>query len=105
MVATATAFTAVTIAQAWRKFLPHMPEEMILCGGGSHNATLVRMLQAKLAGVRIRSTDEFGISVDAKEAVSFAILAAATIQGIANNVPSATGADEPVVLGKIVPGR
>ena len=105
MVATATAFTAVTIAQAWRKFLPHMPEEMILCGGGSHNATLVRMLQAKLADVRIRSTDEFGISVDAKEAVSFAILAAATIQGVANNVPSATGADEPVVLGKIVPGR
>jgi len=104
-VATATAFTAASIAQAWRKFLPRVPEEMVLCGGGSHNATLVRMLQAKLAGVRIRSTDEFGISVDAKEAVSFAILAAATIQGIANNVPSATGADEPVVLGKIVPGR
>jgi len=103
MVATATAFTASSITLAYRKFLPRLPDEMILCGGGSHNATLVRMLQQRLAGVTIRSTDEFGISVDAKEAVSFAILAYATIQGIANNVPAATGASEPVVMGKIVP--
>ncbi len=105
MVATATALTAATIALAYRRFLPRRPDEMILCGGGAHNATLVRMLQQQLAGVRIRSTDEFGISVDAKEAVSFAILAYATVKGIANNIPRATGADEPVVLGKIVPGR
>ncbi len=104
MVATATAFTASTIANAYRKFLPTLPDEMILCGGGSHNATLVRMVQSQLPEVRIRSTDEFGISVDAKEAVSFAILAYATIQGISNNLPSVTGADEPVILGKIVPG-
>jgi anhydro-N-acetylmuramic acid kinase len=104
-VATATAFTAASIASAYRKFLPRMPDEMILCGGGAHNATLVRMLQQRLAGVRIRSTDEFGINVHAKEAVSFAILAYATIQGVPNNVPRATGASEPVVLGKIVPGR
>jgi anhydro-N-acetylmuramic acid kinase len=105
MVATATAFTAASIAQAYRRFLPRLPEEMILCGGGAHNATLVRMLQGRLAGVTIRATDEFGISVDAKEAVSFALLAYATIRGVANNVPRATGADGPVVLGKIVPGR
>jgi anhydro-N-acetylmuramic acid kinase len=63
------------------------------------------MLQQRLADVRIRSTDELGISVDAKEAVSFAILAWATIQGIPNNMPRVTGADGPVVLGKIVPAR
>ncbi len=105
MVATATAFTATSIAQAYRRFLPRLPDEMILCGGGAHNATLVRMLQDRLAGVTIRATDEFGISVDAKEPVSFALLAYATIRGVANNVPRATGADGPVVLGKIVPGR
>ena len=105
IVATATAFTASTIASAYRRFLPAMPDEMILCGGGAHNATLVRMLQSGLAGVRIRSTDEFGIDVDAKEAVSFAILAYATIQGVPNNLPRVTGASEPVVMGKIVPGR
>jgi len=104
MVATATAFTASSIALAYRRFLPRLPDEMILCGGGAHNATLVRMLRQRLEGVRIRSTDEFGISVDAKEAVSFAILAYATIKGTANNVPGATGASEPVVMGKIVPG-
>jgi len=104
MVATATAFTASSIALAYHGFLPRLPDEMILCGGGAHNATLVHMLQQRLAGVRIRSTDEFGISVDAKEAVSFAILAYATIKGRANNIPAATGASEPVVMGKIVPG-
>jgi len=104
-VATATAFTAISIAQAYRRFLPHLPEEVILCGGGAHNATLVRMLQERLLGVTIRSMDEFGISVDAKEAVSFALLALATIQGRPNNMPGATGATEPVILGKIVPAR
>jgi len=105
MLATATAFTATTIARAYRRFLSEMPDEVILAGGGAHNATLVRMLQAELADVRIRSTDDFGIGVDAREAVAFAILAAATVRGIPNNIPSATGACEPVVLGKIVPGR
>ncbi len=104
MVATATALTASSIALAYRRFLPRLPDEMILCGGGTHNATLVRRLQERLAGVRIRSMDEFGISVDAKEAVSFALLAYATIKGLANNIPAATGASEPVVMGKIVPG-
>ena len=105
IVATATALTATTIASTYRRFLPAMPDEMILCGGGAHNATLVRMLQSALEGVRIRSTDEFGIDVDAKEAVSFAILAYATIHGVPNNLPRVTGASEPVVMGKIVPGR
>lgn len=105
MVATVTAFTARTIADAYRRFLPAMPDEMVLAGGGAHNRTLVRMLRRELEAVKIRTTDEFGIDVDAREAVAFAILAWATIQGTASNVPSATGAAEPVVLGKIVPGR
>lgn len=102
-VATATAFTATAIAQAYRQFLPEMPDEVILCGGGAHNATLVAMLQQELRGAKIRTSDEFGIDIDAKEAISFAILAWTTFKGVANNVPSATGAEAPVVLGKIVP--
>jgi anhydro-N-acetylmuramic acid kinase len=105
MLATVTAFTARTIADAYRRFLPTMPDEMILCGGGAHNRTLVRMVQQDLGAAKVRTTDEFGISVDAREAVAFAILAWATIRGTTNNVPNATGATEPVVLGKIVPGR
>ncbi|MCK4294020.1 MAG: anhydro-N-acetylmuramic acid kinase [Planctomycetes bacterium] len=103
IVATATAFTAISIAQAYQRFLPAMPDEMILCGGGAHNAALVQMLQQQLLGVKIRRMDEFGISVDAKEAVSFAILAYATIKGLPNNIPAATGAGKAVILGKIVP--
>lgn len=103
IVATVTAFTARSIARAYRKFLPVMPDEMILCGGGAHNHTLVEMLHEELPEVKMLSTDDFGISVDAKEAVSFAILAWATIQGLTNNIPGATGAEQPVVLGKIVP--
>ncbi|HUU16168.1 MAG TPA: anhydro-N-acetylmuramic acid kinase [Sedimentisphaerales bacterium] len=103
IVATVTAFTANSIAQAYHQFLPTMPDEVILCGGGSHNNTLVEMLRSKLPNAKMLSTEDFGISVDAKEAVSFAILAWATIKGLTNNVPGATGADQPVVLGKIIP--
>lgn len=103
LVATVTAFTANCIARAYHQFLPTMPDEVILCGGGSHNDTLVEMLQSELPNAKMLSTRDFGISVDAKEAVSFAILAWATINGLTNNVPGATGADRPVVLGKIIP--
>ena len=103
LVATLTAFTANSIARAYHQFLPTMPDEVILCGGGSHNDTLVEMLRSELPNAKMLSTRDFGISVDAKEAVSFAILAWATINGLTNNVPGATGADRPVVLGKIIP--
>lgn len=103
IIATVTAFTAAGIADAYRRFLPKWPDEVILCGGGARNKTLVKMLQQNLDDTIIRFTDDFGINSDAKEAVSFAILAYATVKGIANNVPGVTGADEPVVLGKIVP--
>jgi anhydro-N-acetylmuramic acid kinase len=105
ILATATAFTAVSIAEAYKKFLPSMPDEVILCGGGTRNKTLIKMLKQNLDKTTIRLTDDFGINSDAKEAVSFAILAYTTIKGITNNVPSATGADKAVILGKIIPAQ
>lgn len=103
IVATVTALTVHSIAGAYRRFLPAMPDEVILCGGGAENRTLVRWLREALRPARVAPMDEFGLPARAKEAVSFAILAYAAAQGIANNVPSATGARRPVVLGKIVP--
>jgi len=103
IVATVTALTAGSIAQAYRRFGAAMPDELILCGGGSHNRTLVEMLHTELPNVKMLSTNDLGISVDAKEAVSFAILAWATIKEMTSNVPAATGAELPVILGKIVP--
>jgi anhydro-N-acetylmuramic acid kinase len=103
IVATVTAFTAKSIALSYQRFLPVLPDEIILCGGGSHNKTLVSMLQSELADTKFLFTDDFGISVDAKEAVSFAILAWATVKGLTNNIPGVTGADSPVIMGKIIP--
>ncbi|MHC4154188.1 MAG: anhydro-N-acetylmuramic acid kinase [Planctomycetota bacterium] len=103
MIATATTFTTATIVQAYQRFLPEMPDEVILCGGGARNITLIEMLRQRLGTTKILMSDDVGISCDAKEAVSFAILAHATVRGVANNVPSATGAKQPLVLGKIVP--
>ena len=102
LLATVTAFTAITIARAYHRFLPALPDEVILCGGGYKNKTLVRMLGQQLKDVKLLTTNDLGIEADAKEAISFAILAWATIKGIPNNIPSATGAIKPIVLGKIV---
>ncbi|NOZ22971.1 MAG: anhydro-N-acetylmuramic acid kinase [Planctomycetes bacterium] len=106
LAATVTMFTAKSIAVAYKKFLNPIRgiDEVILCGGGAHNPTLVGMIRDRLDPVPVRIIDEYGINADAKEAVSFAILANATLNGIPNNVPGATGAKERVVLGKIIPG-
>jgi anhydro-N-acetylmuramic acid kinase len=103
LLATAAAFTAACIADAYRRFSPAPVDEVILCGGGSRNASIVRLLTALVFPAAVAATDDFGINADAKEAVSFALLAARTIRGLAGNVPSATGARHAVVLGKIVP--
>jgi len=104
IVATATAWTAETIADAYRRFLPRAPDEVIVSGGGARNPALVHLLAEAVAPARVRLSDELGVDADAKEAVAFAILAWATVRGQANNVPSATGAKRKVVLGKIIPG-
>jgi anhydro-N-acetylmuramic acid kinase len=110
VVATATALTAHSIADAVRRFVisksrsgKHSFREMILSGGGTRNATLVRMLTEALAplGIQPRFSDEFGLPSEAKEAVAFAVLAYETWNHRPSNVPSATGAKRVVVLGKI----
>jgi anhydro-N-acetylmuramic acid kinase len=103
VLATVTALTAASIADAYGRFLPARPDEVVLCGGGARNRTLVEMLRRALAPAKVGPSDELGVSADAKEAVSFAVLAAATIRGRAGNVPAATGAGRAAVLGKIVP--
>ncbi len=107
VVATATALTARSIADAVRRFVIPKPSssfrEMILSGGGARNATLVAMLAESLSplGIRLRFSDEFGLPSQAKEAVAFAVLAYETWNRRPSNVPSATGAKRAAVLGKI----
>jgi len=104
VLATLTAFTARSIVDAFRRHLPARADEVILCGGGAHNGAMVSLLKKALAPAAVLLTDDFGIAADAKEAVSFAVLAHAAVKGIPNNVPGATGAAHSTILGKIVPG-
>ncbi len=105
ILATLTALTAESIARAHRDFLPAMPDQVILSGGGARNPTLVAMLRAKLAPARVILSDELGMPVEAKEAIAFAILAYETAHNRPSNLPAATGARSAVVLGDITPGR
>jgi anhydro-N-acetylmuramic acid kinase len=104
-IATATAFTAASVAAGIERFVrPMMPvHDLIAAGGGVHNRILMAYLAAFLPGVRIRTTADFGIDPDAKEAVAFAIMAAETFRGRPSNLPSATGARRLAVLGEISP--
>ncbi|MHB2015529.1 MAG: anhydro-N-acetylmuramic acid kinase [Candidatus Xenobia bacterium] len=97
--ATLASFTARTIAQSIRT-LPRT-DEVLAAGGGVHNRTLMRMLKKELNGIALRRSDQLGYPADAREAIAFAILGDATMRGLPSNVPEATGAPCPLILGKL----
>ncbi|WP_309121870.1 anhydro-N-acetylmuramic acid kinase [Paenibacillus sp.] len=103
IVATATAFTARTIAHAYRRDVFPRCEigEVIVTGGGAHNRTLLRMLAELLPEQRVMNSRALGFDADAKEAIIFAMLGNDFLCGVANNLPSATGASRPTVMGKL----
>jgi len=109
VVATATALTARSIADAVQRFvLPRFGvrrrnHEMIVSGGGAKNPTLMTMLRHEIAplGIGLHFSDEFGVPAEAKEAIAFALLAHETWHRRPSNVPSATGAKRAAILGKI----
>jgi anhydro-N-acetylmuramic acid kinase len=106
VVATATALTARSIGQAIRVLLATgltAYGELVVSGGGSNNPTLLAMLaeEAKPLGLAVRRSDEFGLPSAAKEATAFALLAYETWNRRPSNVPSATGAKQAAILGKI----
>lgn len=106
VVATATALTAKSITQAIRRFVIKRSGsfgELVVSGGGASNPTLLAMLanQLRPLGVALRLSDEFGLPSAAKEAAAFALLAYETWHRRPSNIPSATGAKRPVILGKI----
>ena len=109
IIATATAVTARSIGIAVRRFVlplvdpPLRFREFVISGGGTKNATLIRMIREELAPLkmRVRASDELGLPAEAKEAAAFALLAYQTWRRLPSNVPSATGAERPAILGKI----
>ena len=105
IIATATALTAWSIVQAVERFLlPHgRYRHLIVSGGGTKNQALMKMLadQSAKLDLTVCHSDEFGVPSQAKEAVAFALLAYLTWQRQPGNIPSATGAERPAILGKI----
>jgi len=106
VVATATALTARSIADAIRRFVVKRRgayNEFVVSGGGANNPTLLAMLANELRplGLSLRLSDEFGLPSAAKEAAAFALLAYETWHRRPSNIPSATGAKRPAILGKI----
>ena len=107
MLATATEITVRSIRDAYHRFVgPVTPlDELIVSGGGARNSFIMDRLSKVLSPVEVATSDEHGLSSDAKEAVAFAILADQTVRGRPGSLPGATGADRPAVLGKIcLPG-
>lgn len=101
IVATLTAFTVRSIEHAYRKFLPAFPNEIIVSGGGARNQALMAMLTERLAPAHITTSAQYGLEIEAKEAVAFAVLAYETWHKRPGNIPAATGASRAVVLGSI----
>ena len=112
VVATATALTARSIGAALRQALailklqmpfPRGKAEYVASGGGVQNRTLMKMIseQVQPLGFRVLTSDDLGLPSQAKEAVAFALLAYQTWHRQPGNVPTATGATRPAVLGKI----
>lgn len=100
--ATACWLTAAEIGRAVWAFGGQFSGEWILSGGGTRNKSVMRFFAENVAG-QWKTTDDCGVPSQAKEAIAFALLGAATLDNVPSNVPSATGASRPVVLGSITP--
>jgi anhydro-N-acetylmuramic acid kinase len=101
ILATLTELTAASVVDSYRSFLPQMPDQVLLCGGGSRNLYLVERLAALLSPIEVMPTEALGLSADFKEAIAFAVLAYWRVQDIPGNFPKVTGARKPVCLGEI----
>ena len=105
LLATLTELTARSVALSYERFLPAgTVDEVVLTGGGARNPTLVAAIRRRLAPLPVRTGSRaLGLDPDAREAAAFALLAWARLNGIPGNVPAATGARGPRVLGALYP--
>jgi len=103
LIRAATIFTALSVVDALNRFVIPKTKihQLIVSGGGAHNPLILAQLSAALPGIEVLPSSRLGIPEDAKEAFAFALLAYETFHQRPANLPSATGARGPVILGKI----
>ena len=99
--ATVTDYTAFAVYSNYRDFIPDTVDELVLSGGGAHNSFLRKRFAHYFTGVKISGSSAYNIDEDYKEAIGFALMANATLDGKPANIPGATGAGRPTILGKI----
>ncbi|NET39819.1 MAG: anhydro-N-acetylmuramic acid kinase [Cyanothece sp. SIO1E1] len=99
--ATLTELTAASIVESYRAFLPQMPDQVLLGGGGSHNVYLKDRLQQRLGSIELLTTDAVGVNADFKEAIAFAVLGFWRHTQMPGNLPEVTGARRALFLGDI----
>jgi anhydro-N-acetylmuramic acid kinase len=106
LLCTATHFVARTVVHALRRLLPagRVVQRVLLSGGGVRNGLLWHLLEQQLAGTPVCRTDEIGVPSELRRPLSFALLAALTVDGVPASVPSATGATGSRLLGCLTPG-
>ncbi len=105
IVATVTAYSADSVADAYRRFLPVPPNEVIAAGGGTRNPAFMERLRAALPEARLLTYEDLGFASHQKEAMAVAVLAYETWHGRPGTLPAFTGVSHPVLMGAIHPGR
>ena len=103
IVATAVSLTARSIAGSYERFIVEPVSEVFLSGGGAKNPALVRAITEAVAPREVKDFDATFFDGEAKEAVAFALLGYLHLMGRPGNVPTATGASGPRILGKRTP--
>ncbi|NEQ99174.1 MAG: anhydro-N-acetylmuramic acid kinase [Cyanothece sp. SIO2G6] len=101
ILATITELTVASIDHSYRTFLPHLPGQVLVCGGGSHNTYLLAQLRSRLSPIPVLTTGDAGVNADFKEAIAFGVLAYWYWHGIPGNLPVVTGAKQAVPLGQL----
>jgi anhydro-N-acetylmuramic acid kinase len=106
LLCTATHFVARGITGSLQRFLPtgRLPDRILLSGGAVRNGLLWHLLEQQLADVPLDRTDRFGVPAETHRAMTFGVLAALTVDGVAANLPAATGAAGTRLLGSLTPG-
>jgi anhydro-N-acetylmuramic acid kinase len=106
IVSSVTAFSAQTIVEAYQRFVPNKPEEVIVAGGGTFNPVLMQAMRDQLEGIHVMTLEESrfaeqGLNSSTHEAAAFAVLGYYAFQGWANTIPHTTGARHAVIAGKL----